>query len=76
MKYNVRFFCTSANFPYLNACDCMSAIEFPFPDMLIGVRDNSFLSSFHSSRNRGILVAGIDAELLPLYVYATADVLS
>ena len=53
----------------------MTAIALSFPAMLIGVRDDYF-SHFWCVRNRSRLAAGIDVEMLPLYLHATADALS
>ena len=69
-------FFPSAIFPLLNARDGMSAIKFFPPAILIGVRDDDFLYCCRSARNRSSLAAGIDVEVLPLYVHETDDVLS
>ena len=75
MKYYVIFYCASAYLQYLNACDGMSDIALSFPAMLIGVMDDDFISSCRSARNRISLDACIYVKVIPLYVYATADVL-
>ena len=76
MKLDVGFSCASANLPALNSRDGMSAIALYFHTILIGVRDDIFLSGCHNAMKISSMDAGIDVEVLPLYVHATADVLS
>ena len=54
----------------------MYAIALSFTSMLIGVRDDAFLSNYQSARMKSILSSGIDVDVLPLYVHATDDLLS
>ena len=70
------YFCAYVNIPSLNDRDGMSAITLYFPAILVGVRYDAFLSCCRSANNRSIIAASIDAEVLPMYVYATVDVLS
>ena len=69
-------FFASTKFTYLNARDRMSAIAISFPAILVGVRDNAFLSRCQSASNRSILASGIDVGVIPLYFHATSDLLS
>ena len=62
-------FCVYKNFPSLNVRDGMSAIALPFIAMVIGVRDDDFISRCCSAINLSSLAAGIDVEVLPMYVY-------
>ena len=60
----------------MNARDGMSSIILSFTAMLIGVRDDAFISHYWSARNLSSIATGIYAEVLPLYVHVTADVLT
>ena len=54
----------------------MSAIAFYFSDIIIGVRNDAFLSSYWSASKKSSLACGSDVEVLPLYVHANSGVLS
>ena len=60
--------------PSLNARDGMSSIALSFTAMLIGVRDDDFISHYWSARNLSSIATGIYDEVLPLYVHVSADV--
>ena len=60
----------------MNARDDMSSIVLYFLARFIGVIDDDFSFYFWSARNQSSLAAGIDVEVLPLYIIATGDVLS